>query len=87
MTIAPNSVVKSCRRCGKEFKEQLLRGVPSSSAAYTSHRYCPNCRASQQFAARKCDPRYVGVGGHGGYYDWTLNGRRAARRAAKGGAE
>jgi hypothetical protein len=29
------------------------------------HSYCESCRWKMKRAARACDPRYSGVGGHG----------------------
>ena len=50
-------IVKKCRRCGHTFEEKRLSPikVQASNESYVEHRYC----------ARACDPRYVGVGGHG----------------------
>lgn len=60
-------IVKKCRRCGKVFEEKPMKPyrMPTSDEGYMEHRYCPSCRWAQKRAARLCDPRYVGVGGHG----------------------
>ena len=56
-----------CRRCGNVFEERYLKPhkIPTSDEGFVEHRYCPSCRWAQKRAARLCDPRYVGVGGHG----------------------
>ena len=60
-------IVKKCRRCGRTFEEARLSPykVLGSDDGYVEHRYCPSCRWKQRRAARACDPRYSGVGGHG----------------------
>ena len=60
-------IVKKCRRCGRTFEEARLSPykVQGSDDGYVEHRYCPSCRWKQRRAARACDPRYTGVGGHG----------------------
>lgn len=60
-------IVKKCRRCGRTFEEARLSPykVQGSDDGYVEHRYCPSCRWKQRRAARACDPRYSGVGGHG----------------------
>ncbi|MBQ6339029.1 MAG: hypothetical protein IJI36_07795 [Kiritimatiellae bacterium] len=59
--------MKKCSRCGRTFEEARLSPykVQGSDDGYVEHRYCPSCRWKQRRAARLCDPRYVGVGGHG----------------------
>lgn len=66
---AENKVVKRCRRCGREFEERSLAPykICNSDEGYVEHRYCPSCRWTQKRAAHLCDPRYVAVGGHGGF--------------------
>lgn len=61
------SDVRTCRRCGRVFEEKPLKPyrMPTSAEGYVEHRYCPRCRWAQKRAARLCDPRYAGVGGHG----------------------
>ena len=63
---ANNTVMKKCHRCGRMFEERPLPSTTISAAdsPYFSHRYCPSCTWSMKRAARTCDPRYVGVGGH-----------------------
>ena len=39
--------------------------VQASNESYVEHRYCESCRWKMKRAARACDPRYAGVGGHG----------------------
>ena len=60
-------IVKKCRRCGRTFEDARLSPykVQGSDDGYVEHRYCPSCRWKQRRAARACDPRYAGVGGHG----------------------
>ena len=60
-------IVKKCRRCGREFEEKRLSPikVQASNESYVEHRYCPSCSWKMKRAARACDPRYSGVGGHG----------------------
>ena len=60
--------VKRCHRCGKMFEDRQLPKVTASvsSEAYIDHRYCPSCSWTMKRAAHACDPRYAGVGGHGG---------------------
>lgn len=59
-------VVKRCRRCGRSFVERPMpKRTCSSLSALYSHRYCPSCTWAMKRAMRSCDPRYVGVGGHG----------------------
>lgn len=63
---ASAKVVKKCHRCGRTFVERPIPATTISAAdsPYFSHRYCPSCTWSMKLAARTCDPRYVGVGGH-----------------------
>jgi hypothetical protein len=42
-----------------------LNSIASGSEAYVLHSFCPSCRWQNTRAARECDPRYAGVGGHG----------------------
>lgn len=72
---ASAKVVKKCRRCGRTFVERPMPSttISAANAPYFSHRYCPSCTWAMQRAARTCDPRYVGVGGHGD----VLDGARA----------
>ena len=60
-------IVKKCRRCGHTFEEKRLSPikVQASNESYVEHRYCPSCSWKMKRAARACDPRYSGVGGHG----------------------
>ena len=58
------SDVRTCRRCGRMFDLKPYK-MPTSDEGYVEHRYCPSCRWAQKRAARACDSRYVGVGGHG----------------------
>ena len=60
-------IEKKCRRCGNVFKERYLKPhkMPTSDEGFVEHRYCPSCRWVMKRAARACDPRYSGVGGHG----------------------
>ena len=64
---APKKVVKKCHRCGRTFVERPMsvKTISASNAPYYSHRYCPSCTWAMKRAMRSCDPRYVGVGGHG----------------------
>ena len=69
--------VRKCRRCGMVFEEKHLKPykMPTSDEGYVEHRYCPSCRWAQKRAARLCDPRYVGVGGHGDVLEYrTVRG-------------
>ena len=63
----PSKVVKRCRRCGRVFEEKRLSlyKISTGDGGYVEHRYCQACRWLQKRAARACDSRYVGVGGHG----------------------
>ena len=63
----PSKVVKRCRRCGRVFEEKRLSlyKISTGDGGYVEHRYCQACRWLQKRAARACDPRYTGVGGHG----------------------
>lgn len=72
---ASAKVVKRCRRCGRTFEERPLsvKTISASNAPYYSHSYCPSCTWAMKRAMRSCDPRYVGVGGHGD----VLDGARA----------
>jgi hypothetical protein len=65
--VNPEKIVKKCRRCGHTFEEKRLSlfKISTGDGGYVEHRYCPSCRWLQQRAARACDSRYVGVGGHG----------------------
>ena len=65
--VNPAKIVKKCRRCGKVFEDKRLRPykMPNSDEGFVEHRYCPSCSWKMKRAARACDPRYVGVGGHG----------------------
>ena len=60
-------IVKKCRRCGHTFEEKRLSPikVQASNESYVEHRYCPSCSWKMIRAARACDPRYSGAGGHG----------------------
>lgn len=60
-------IVKKCRRCGHTFEEKPMKPyrMPTSDEGYVEHRYCPSCSWEMKRAARACDPRYSGVGGHG----------------------
>ena len=61
-------LVRRCRRCGEEFvqdKRPRLVKISASSDSYVLRSYCPSCTWKMKRAARLCDPRYVGVGGHG----------------------
>ena len=64
---ASAKVVKRCRRCGRTFEERPMsvKTISASNSLYYSHRYCPSCTWAMKRAMRSCDPRYVGVGGHG----------------------
>ena len=63
-------VVKRCHRCGRTFVERPMpKRTCSSLSAFYSHRYCPSCTWAMKRAMRSCDPRYVGVGGHGDVLD------------------
>lgn len=44
-------------------------GISVSPSYYFTHRYCPSCTWAMKRAMRSCDPRYVGVGGHGDVLD------------------
>lgn len=71
---ASAKVVKKCHRCGRTFVERPMpKRTCSSLSALYSHRYCPSCTWAMKRAMRSCDPRYVGVGGHGD----VLDGARA----------
>ena len=73
----PAKIVKRCRRCGRTFEEKRLSltKVANASEGYVEHRYCPSCRWKQRRAAQACDPRYVGVGGHGDVLEYrTVRG-------------
>lgn len=64
---ASAKVVKRCRRCGRTFEERPMsvKTISASNSPYYSHRYCPSCTWAMKRAMLSCDPRYVGVGGHG----------------------
>ena len=73
----PRCIVKKCRRCGRVFEDKRLKPykMPTSDEGYVEHRYCPSCRWAQKRAARACDSRYVGVGGHGDVLEYrTVRG-------------
>jgi len=61
------SETKRCRRCGRTFEEKPMpkTSASASNEAYIDHRFCPSCTWQMKRAARLCDPRYAGVGGHG----------------------
>ena len=63
--------VKKCHRCGRTFEERPMptTTISAANAPYFSHRYCPSCTWAMKRAARSCDPRYSGVGGHGDILD------------------
>ena len=61
-------VVRKCRRCGKVFEQDARPGLYAISAAsdgYVLRSYCKSCAWVMKRAARACDSRYSGVGGHG----------------------
>ncbi|MBR4651843.1 MAG: hypothetical protein IKO72_00650 [Kiritimatiellae bacterium] len=61
-------VVKRCRRCGTVFAQTArprIYKISATAEAYTLFSYCYRCRRQMSRAARACDPRYTGVGGHG----------------------
>lgn len=68
---ASAKVVKKCRRCGRTFEERPMsvKTISASNSPYYSHRYCPSCTWAMKRAMLSCDPRYVGVGGHGDVLD------------------
>ena len=67
---ASAKVVKKCHRCGRTFVERPMpKRTCSSLSALYSHRYCPSCTWAMKRAMLSCDPRYVGVGGHGDVLD------------------
>ena len=47
-----------CEMCGEKF-------AAVQKCKYNPPRFCPACKAEKKRAARACDPRYTGVGGHG----------------------
>lgn len=66
--MANDKIVRRCRRCGRVFEQRAkpsLNSISSGSEAYVLHSFCPSCRWQNTRAARECDPRYSGVGGHG----------------------
>ncbi len=66
-------LVRRCRRCGEEFvqdKRPSLVKISASSDAYVLRSYCPSCTWKMKRAARACDPRDSGVGGHGDILDY-----------------
>ncbi len=70
-------IEKKCRRCWKVCEERYLKPhkIPTSDEGFVGHRYCPSCRGAQRRAVRACDPRYVGVGGHGDVLEYrTVRG-------------
>ena len=71
-------LVRRCRRCGEEFvqdKRPSLVKISASSDAYVLRSYCPSCTWKMKRAARACDPRYSGVGGHGDILDYGTMAR------------
>ncbi len=68
---ASAKVVKRCHRCGRTFEERPMsrNGISVSPSYYFTHRYCQSCTWAMKRAMRSCDPRYVGVGGHGDVLD------------------
>lgn len=71
-------VVRKCRRCGKVFEQDARPKITSISAhsdAYVLRSYCKSCAWAMKRAARACDSRYVGVGGHGDVLEYrTVRG-------------
>ena len=71
-------VVRKCRRCGKMFEQDArpnLTSISAHSDAYVLRSYCKSCAWAQKRAARACDSRYVGVGGHGDVLEYrTVRG-------------
>ena len=64
----PRCIVKKCRRCGKMFEQEArpsLYAISAASDGYVLRSYCKSCAWVMKRAARACDPRYSGVGGHG----------------------
>jgi len=62
-----NKIVRRCRRCGKMFEQTArprLLTIQVATDAYVLRSYCKSCSWAMQRAARACDSRYVGVGGH-----------------------
>lgn len=65
-------VVKKCRRCGKVFVQTARPSrnkIDSAPDAYVLRSYCESCAWEMKRTAHLCDPRYVGVGGHGDFYE------------------
>ena len=61
-------IVKKCRRCGHRFAQAAkpsLYQIIAASDGYVLRSYCKSCAWAMKRAARACDPRHVGVGGHG----------------------
>lgn len=71
-------IVRKCRKCGQPFEQTArphLYKVSASSSPYVMRSYCPPCTSLISRAARLCDPRYVGVGGHGDVLEYrTVRG-------------
>ena len=61
----PRCIVKTCRRCGKKFKQSAKVHL-NCTTSFTLHSYCENCRRRNALAARSCDSRWAAIGGHGG---------------------
>lgn len=77
-TVEASKIVRRCRRCGKVFEQYAKPGLYSISAhsdAYVLRSYCKSCAWAMKRAARACDSRYVGVGGHGDVLEYrTVRG-------------
>ena len=71
-------IVKKCRRCGRPFEQAArpsLYKISANSDTYVLRSYCKSCEWVMKRAARACDPRYSGVGGHGDVLEYrTVRG-------------
>ena len=75
---AASRVVLKCRRCGTVFEQSArpsMNKISSSSDAYVLRSYCPSCTWMMKRAARACDPRYSGVGGHSDILEYGTSAR------------